>query len=192
MGFYLQIGSWQPGYRTCLVGRLGLGIQDWAILVVVVLCFVWKGIWLRPPRPVGCPAASSMGAILLLQDSLQSQSPILLKSCCCFVWKGIWKRAPWAACCTTLLSILYNPLKQCSLLQLLCLDMNLVATTSASPVLVSCPTRWSLYWPLALCVDHLSILLTERQGTAMYYKNPYIFFLTRAWLIYQVIYRYTP
>ena len=22
--------------------------------------------------------------------------------------------------------------------------------------LVSCPTRWSLYWPLALCVDHLA------------------------------------
>ena len=58
--------------------------------------------------------------------------------------------------------------------------------------LVSCPTRWSLYLPLALCTDHqfglggrsnislphiggshpvpsLSILSTERWGTAMYY-----------------------
>jgi len=31
--------------------------------------------------------------------------------------------------------------------------------------LVSCPTRWSLYLPLALCGD---ILSTERRGTAMY------------------------
>ena len=35
-------------------------------------------------------------------------------------------------------------------------------------VVVSCPTRWSLYLPLALCIDHLSILSTERRGTAMY------------------------
>ena len=51
--------------------------------------------------------------------------------------------------------------------------------TSEWPVLhsflVSCPTRRSLNWPLALCVDHqspmetLHILSTERQGTAMYY-----------------------
>ena len=34
---------------------------------------------------------------------------------------------------------------------------------------VSCPTRWSLYWPLALYIDHLSILSTERRGTAMCY-----------------------
>ena len=25
---------------------------------------------------------------------------------------------------------------------------------AVTPPLVSCPTRWSLYWPLALCVDH--------------------------------------
>ena len=35
----------------------------------------------------------------------------------------------------------------------------------APPPLISCPTRWSLYWPLALCIDHLSILSTERRGT---------------------------
>ena len=33
---------------------------------------------------------------------------------------------------------------------------------------VSCPTRWSLYLPLARCIDHLSILSTERVGTAIY------------------------
>ena len=26
---------------------------------------------------------------------------------------------------------------------------------NSGPSLVSCPTRWSLYWPLALCIDHL-------------------------------------
>ena len=31
-------------------------------------------------------------------------------------------------------------------------------------VIVSCPTRWSLYWPLVLCIDHLSLLSTERHG----------------------------
>ena len=36
--------------------------------------------------------------------------------------------------------------------------------------LVSCPNRWSLYLPLALCINHLSILSTEIQGTAMYYE----------------------
>ena len=41
--------------------------------------------------------------------------------------------------------------------------------------LFSCPTRWSLYWPLALCVDHLSlsILSKERKGTAKYYPYPW-------------------
>ena len=34
--------------------------------------------------------------------------------------------------------------------------------------LVSCPTIWSLYWPLALCINILiiSILSTERLGTS--------------------------
>ena len=32
---------------------------------------------------------------------------------------------------------------------------------------VSCPTRWSLYWPLALYIDHLSILSTERRGNVL-------------------------
>ena len=43
--------------------------------------------------------------------------------------------------------------------------------TRDDKVVVSCPTRWSLYWPLALCIDHLpslSLLSTERRGTAMY------------------------
>ena len=34
---------------------------------------------------------------------------------------------------------------------------------------VSFPTRWSLYLPMALYIDHLSILSTERRGTAMCY-----------------------
>ena len=38
--------------------------------------------------------------------------------------------------------------------------------------LVRCPTRWPLYLPLALCIDHLSILSTERRGTAMYPLSP--------------------
>ena len=40
--------------------------------------------------------------------------------------------------------------------------------TLVSLSLVSWPTRWSLYLPLALCIDHLSILTTERRGTAIY------------------------
>ena len=31
-------------------------------------------------------------------------------------------------------------------------------------VVVSCPTRWSLYWYLGFCDDHLSTQITERQG----------------------------
>ena len=36
-------------------------------------------------------------------------------------------------------------------------------------------TGWSLYWPLALCTYHLSILSTERRGTAMYYHTARFF-----------------
>ena len=49
------------------------------------------------------------------------------------------------------------------------------------PWLVSCPTKWSLYWPLVLCVDHLSILSTEGQGAAMYYTQPS---LSHGWAIW--------
>ena len=48
---------------------------------------------------------------------------------------------------------------------------------------VSFPTRWSLYWPLARCVDHLSlslsILSTEGQCTAMYYGSIGLCYLGR-------------
>ena len=51
--------------------------------------------------------------------------------------------------------------------------------------IVSCPTRWSLYWPLALCIDHLSLLSTERRGTAMYYKRRHTYqYFPSAWGVF--------
>ena len=61
--------------------------------------------------------------------------------------------------------------KTLSNIQYLILPKNCLRTQ-----LVSCPTRWSLYLPLALCIDHLSIQSTERRGTAMYYPTPTIYF----------------
>ena len=81
---------------------------------------------------------------------------------------GCYNSTKWYIQILLIFVKIYKHCKDCAKLPVhLLLCLGLVGRGGSE--VVSCPTRWSLYWPLTLCIDHP---INRETGTARLQKRP--------------------